>query len=131
MEYEAGSSPEPVWTVWRTEKYLVPTWIRTSDRPARSKVGSGHGSDIRRSPTAMARTRGPACPRGIYDELSGTGTGSSHFSPCQYYSIYAPHSELLLTEGRTGEAWVPSSKSYCWDQSNSFKREFRLPLRCK
>ena len=38
VEYEAGWAPEPVWTVWRTEKFLAPYSVRTPDRPARSPV---------------------------------------------------------------------------------------------
>jgi len=35
---EAGWTPEPVWTLWRTEKSLTTTGIRTPDHPVRSLV---------------------------------------------------------------------------------------------
>ena len=38
IEEEAGWSPAPVWSVWRTEKSLIHAGIRTPDRPERSLV---------------------------------------------------------------------------------------------
>jgi hypothetical protein len=34
--WEAGWTPEPVWTRWLTEKFRAPAGTRTSDHPTRS-----------------------------------------------------------------------------------------------
>lgn len=36
IEQEVGWAPVPLWAIWRREKYLNPTVIRTADRPART-----------------------------------------------------------------------------------------------
>ena len=33
IEYEAGWAPEPVYTLWKTDKYLAPAGSPTPDRP--------------------------------------------------------------------------------------------------
>ena len=38
IEWEAAWAQEPVWTLWRREKSLVLTGIRTRDLPARTRV---------------------------------------------------------------------------------------------
>ena len=39
-EQEAGWAPEPISTIWKRYKFLVPTGIRTLDRPAHSLVAN-------------------------------------------------------------------------------------------
>ena len=46
IELLAGWTPEPVWTIWRGEKYFPLSEIRTSDHPARSLVSVVTGETV-------------------------------------------------------------------------------------
>ena len=47
-EQEAEWAPGPAWVLWRKEKFLVPTGIRTQDRPARIVVAISTSTDGRK-----------------------------------------------------------------------------------